>query len=71
MDDPLLVTGITGTVIAAVCCFTPLLAWAMAFGGFTAFIGWIDYVALPALGIFVAITLIALMRRRYGKPAGD
>jgi mercuric ion transport protein len=64
MKDPLLIAGVTGTIIAAVCCFTPLVAWAMAIGGLAAYVGWIDYVAVPMLGIFVAMTLIALVRRR-------
>ncbi len=65
MKNPLLVTGLIGTIIAAICSFTPALAWAMAFGGLAAYVGWIDYIAIPMLGIFAAMTLIALVRRRY------
>ncbi len=65
MKDRLLITGVTGSILAAVCCFTPLLAWALALAGLSVYIGWIDYVAIPLLGIFVALTLIALVRRRY------
>ena len=64
MKDRLLATGIIGTIIAALCCFTPFLVWAFAVTGFAAFTGWIDYVAIPILGIFVAITIIALARRK-------
>jgi mercuric ion transport protein len=64
MKDRLLATGIIGSIIAAICCFTPLLVWALALTGFAAFAGWVDYVAIPLLGIFIAITLIALARRR-------
>lgn len=65
MRDRLLTTGIVGTIVAALCCFTPILVWALALTGLGAYAGWVDYFAIPLLGIFLALTLIALVRRRY------
>lgn len=65
MADRFLTTGIVGSIIAAICCFTPLLVWLLAFVGLSAYAGWIDYIAIPMLGIFIALTLIALVRKRY------
>jgi mercuric ion transport protein len=59
----MLKTGITGTVVAALCCFTPILAilfYAVGLGGV---VGYLDVVLLPALVIFVGITLAAIVRR--------
>ena len=64
MTDRLLSTGIIGTVVAALCCFTPLLVWLLAGVGLTAAIIYLDMVLLPALAIFIAITGYALWRRR-------
>ena len=64
MTDRLLSTGIIGTVVTALCCFTPLLVWLLAGVGLTAAIIYLDMVLLPALAIFIAITGYALWRRR-------
>lgn len=45
----LLKTGIIGTVIAALCCFTPVLAILLGVVGLSAWLGWLDYVLMPAL----------------------
>jgi mercuric ion transport protein len=55
--------GIIGTVIAALCCFTPVLAVLFAVVGLSAVVGYLDYVLLPALAVFVLITIYALIRR--------
>jgi mercuric ion transport protein len=60
----LLKTGIAGTIVAAVCCFTPLLVILLGVVGFSAAVGWLDYVLLPALAFFVGLTLFALWRKR-------
>jgi mercuric ion transport protein len=60
----LLRTGIAGSVIAAVCCATPILAILLAALGLSAWAGWLDYVLVPALAVFVGITTYALYRRR-------
>jgi mercuric ion transport protein len=58
----LLRVGITGTVIAAICCFTPVLVVLLGVVGLSAALGWLDYVLLPALAVFVGITLYAMMK---------
>ena len=62
-DARLLKVGIIGTVVAALCCFTPILVILFATVGLSAVLGWIDYVLLPALAIFAGITLYALWQR--------
>jgi len=62
-DRNLLRTGLIGTAVAALCCFTPILAILLGVVGLSAVLGWLDSVLLPALAVFVAITVYALWRR--------
>lgn len=62
-DKKLLYTGLTGTAIAAICCFTPALVILVTAVGLSAIIGWLDFVLFPALAIFIGITVYALTRR--------
>ena len=63
-DRKLIATGIVGTVIAALCCFTPVLVVLLGAVGLSAWLGWLDYVLLPALAFFVALTAYAVWRRQ-------
>ena len=56
-------TGLIGTIIAAVCCFTPLLVWALAAIGLSGLVIYLDAVLLPLLGVFIAITLYGFVRQ--------
>lgn len=70
-ERKLLAGGATGTVIAAVCCFTPVLVVLLGAVGLSAWLGWIDYVLFPALAFFVAMTAYALIRRRRRSGQSD
>jgi mercuric ion transport protein len=50
-------------VVAALCCFTPVLVILFGAIGLSAWLGWIDYVLFPALGIFVLLTIYAVYQR--------
>ncbi len=65
-DRKLLGTGIVGAVVAALCCFTPLLVVLLGAVGLSAALGWLDYVLLPALAFFIALTIYAVYRRQKG-----
>ena len=65
MDNrALLKTGIAGSVVAALCCATPILVILFGALGLSAWIGWLDYVLIPAFVVFIGITIYALRRRR-------
>lgn len=66
-NQNLLRTGLIGTVVAAVCCFTPALVILLGAVGLSAALAWLDYVLFPALVLFVGITVYAVLRRQ-GKP---
>jgi mercuric ion transport protein len=63
-EKGLLGIGICGTAVAALCCFTPVLVVLPGALGLSAAIGWLDYVLLPALVLFLGLTVFALWKRR-------
>ena len=63
-DGNLLKLGVIGSAIAIVCCFTPLLVVLLGVIGLSILVGWIDYVLLPTLALFLGVTVYALWRRR-------
>lgn len=60
----LLRMGVIGTVILALCCFTPVLVVLLGIVGLSALTGRLDVVLLPALAVFVGLTVYAVWRRR-------
>lgn len=66
-ESRLLKVGIVGAVVAALCCFTPVLVILLTAVGAAALIGYLDYVLLPALAVFGGITLYALARQRRAR----
>jgi mercuric ion transport protein len=63
VNDKLLKAGFVGTVIAALCCFTPILVVLFGIVGLSAVVGYLDYVLMPALAAFILITIYAVIRR--------
>ncbi|MCE8008285.1 MAG: hypothetical protein B7X55_01295 [Rhodobacterales bacterium 34-62-10] len=50
--------------MAALCCFTPVLVVLLGAVGLSAWLGWLDYVLLPALAFFIGLTAYAVWRRQ-------
>jgi mercuric ion transport protein len=65
MQDRLLTVGIVGSVVTALCCFTPLLVLLLAGVGLSALLSYLALVLLPALAVFLSITGYAIWRRQY------
>ena len=68
-SNGLLKIGIVGTVVAALCCFTPVLVILFGVVGLSAVVGYLDIVLLPALGVFIMLTLYALWRKNTRETA--
>ena len=66
-DRTVLTTGVAGSVIAAICCFTPALVILLGALGLSAWLAWFDYVLLPALALFLGITAYGLILWQRGK----
>lgn len=62
-----LVIGVIGTAVTAICCFTPALVVLLGAVGLTAWLAWLDYVLIPALALFMGLTVFALIIGLKGK----
>lgn len=62
-DQKLLRAGLIGSVVAALCCFTPLLVILLGALGLSAWLAWLDFVLLPALVLFILMTIYAVWRK--------
>ena len=63
----LLKVGVIGSIITAICCFTPLLVVFFAALGLAWLVGYLDYVLFPALAVFLGITIYSIWRLRCAK----
>jgi mercuric ion transport protein len=60
----LITTGVVGATVAAVCCFTPILAIVFGAVGLTAWLAKADYVLIPALILCIGLAGFGLSRKR-------
>lgn len=64
MKQRLLPIGIVGSVMAAICCFTPALVVLLGALGLSTVVGYLDVVLLPVLAFFLCLTGYALWTRK-------
>jgi mercuric ion transport protein len=69
--NALLRVGVIGTIVAALCCFTPVLVVLFGAVGLAAVVGYLDAVLFPALGIFILLTIYALWRKNARNSASQ
>lgn len=64
MEKPntLLRTSIIGTVLVALCCFTPILVILLGVVDLSALTSYLDYALLTALVAFTGLTIYAVRR---------
>lgn len=60
----LLWTGLIGSGLVALCCFTPILVVLLGVVALEAITGYLDYVLLPVLAVFLGLALYAGARQR-------
>lgn len=60
----LLWTGLIGSGLVALCCFTPILVVLLGVVGLGAITGYLDYVLLPALAVFLGLAVYAGAHQR-------
>ena len=70
-NTTLLRTSIIGTVLVALCCFTPILVVLLGAVGLSALTGYLDVVLLPALAIFIGLTIYAFYRQAKSQQHQD
>lgn len=65
-SDPkaLITIGVVGTILVALCCFTPILVFMLGVVGLSVLTGYLDVVLLPPLAAFIGLTIYAVLRKR-------
>ncbi len=64
-------TGIWGTIVTAICCFTPLLPLLLGLVGLAVLIPFLDYVLFPLLFLFLGMAVMGWRQRHCDRPAGE
>jgi len=66
VKDPktLVRVGLVGTVLVALCCFTPILVILLGVVGLSALTGYFDYILFPALTVFIGLIIYAIWRNQ-------
>jgi len=55
--------GVIGTVVTALCCFTPVLVVVLTAVGLAGVIGALDMILLPLLFLFIGVAVYAGIKR--------
>jgi mercuric ion transport protein len=56
--------GIWGSIITAICCFTPVLVVGLGLIGLAALTSYLDYVLFPLLGFFLILTFYGWRKQK-------
>ncbi len=56
--------GLWGSIIAAICCFTPVLVVGLGLVGLATLTPYLDYVLFPMLGVFLILALYGWSKRK-------
>ncbi len=56
--------GIIGTVVATLCCFTPILVVLLGALGLASLVAYLDFLLIPALIIFAGMTFYGLVKMK-------
>jgi mercuric ion transport protein len=59
-----MLAALAGTVLVAICCFTPILVVLLGAVGLSASTKYLDVVLLPALVIIIVLTIVSYLRWR-------
>ncbi len=70
-DKKLLKTGLIGSGVMAVCCFTPMLVVTMSAVGLSGLVGWwLDLILFPAMALFMVMAGYGFYRLRQRAEEG-
>jgi mercuric ion transport protein len=62
--NKLIKTGIIGSIITLLCCFTPILVWILSAIGLVSLVVYLDMVLFPLLGIFLILIIIGFIKNK-------
>ncbi len=55
-------TALSGTILVALCCFTPVLVIVLGAIGLGTILPYLDFVLLPALMVMIVLTAVSYRR---------
>jgi len=58
------IVSLAGTIIVAICCFTPFLVIILGAIGLSVIVPYLDVILLPALFLLIIITVISYIKWR-------
>jgi mercuric ion transport protein len=58
------IASLVGTLLVAVCCFTPVLVLALGAAGLSAYVPYLDFILIPALAVLITITVVSFIKWR-------
>lgn len=56
------IAGLVGTIVVALCCFTPYFALLLAFLGLALITPYLDFILIPLLIIFITLTIFSFIK---------
>lgn len=59
MKNKTFTTGVIGTLVTILCCATPILNILLGSVGLASITGYLDYVLIPALAIFLTLAIFS------------
>lgn len=62
-ENRFFIGSIVGLIATMICCFTPLLVVLFGVVGLGALVGHLDYILIPALIVFIVLTIISYRKR--------
>lgn len=65
------ITGIAGTFVVLLCCATPILVILLGAIGLGAITGYLDYVLIPVLAIFLTLTFYSYNKLNKSSSKND
>lgn len=65
------VAAVAGTILVAVCCFTPVLVLLVAAVGLGALTPYLDYFLFPALAAFFVLTIVSYRKWKTSHECAD
>ena len=58
------IASVVGTILVALCCFTPILVVTLTTASLGFFIPYLDFVLFPTLFVFIILTIVSYRRWR-------
>jgi len=69
LGDKCFKTGLWGSIVAAICCFSPLLVVLLGFIGLSAIAPYLDYILFPLLVVFFILAFYGWSKRKEETPS--